>query len=89
MNMAFDTELIWLFSGVLVLLALSSIIGYVLSRKVVSEEGLRVVANLNARTRAWWVMCVIFTVAVRSGGGLGRWCYSRLRLFWPCASSSR
>jgi phosphatidate cytidylyltransferase len=39
----------------------------VLSFRVKSDAGRSTVANLNARIRSWWVMCVIFGLAMVSG----------------------
>jgi len=53
----------WLIGGIVGLLALASIAGWVLARRVASEAGRDTVRNLNARVRAWWVMVAIFAVA--------------------------
>lgn len=56
-----------LMGGVFALLAIASLTGFILSRRVTSENGLAVVANLNARIRAWWVMVAVFGVAFLVG----------------------
>jgi len=56
-----------LFGGVLALLVLASSIGLVLRARVRSEAGRATVANLNARIRSWWIMCVVFGVATMGG----------------------
>ncbi len=56
-----------LMGGVFALLAVASMIGFILSRRVTSETGRAVVANLNARIRAWWVMVAVFGVAFLVG----------------------
>jgi phosphatidate cytidylyltransferase len=53
--------------GVLGLLLASSLIGVILSARIRSESGQAVVANLNSRIRAWWVMIGIFAVAFLVG----------------------
>lgn len=63
-----DMELVWLVSGVLGLLVVASLLGYGLARRCTNESSRAVIANLNARVRAWWVMCAIFVVAIASGG---------------------
>jgi phosphatidate cytidylyltransferase len=68
MNIAWDGEIVALLSGILGLLVLSSGIGLVLDRRVQTQAGRLVVANLNARVRAWWVMAAVFTVALATGG---------------------
>ena len=65
--MNLDRQTLWLLGGVLALLTLSSVIGAVLSMRVKSESGRRVVDNLNARTRAWWMMAIIFGSALALG----------------------
>jgi phosphatidate cytidylyltransferase len=54
-------------SGVIALLVLFSLIGLVLSKTTKSASGQETVANLNARIRSWWVMIVIFLLAVLAG----------------------
>jgi phosphatidate cytidylyltransferase len=66
--MILDEQMIFLFGGVLSLLVLASIIGFVLSRFVKNEASRAVIKNLNARIRAWWIMCVVFTIALLTGG---------------------
>lgn len=57
------TQAYWLFGGVTVLLAIFSIIGAVLSARAKSDAQREVVANLNARTKAWWAMVAVFAAA--------------------------
>lgn len=63
-----DESLILLLGGVLALLVVASIVGFILSRTVRGEQGATTVANINARIRAWWVMVIVFAVAVVTGG---------------------
>ncbi len=65
--MNLDRQMLCLFGGVLALLIFASAIGAVLAAKVRTESGRRVVDNLNARTRAWWVMCAFFFGALALG----------------------
>ena len=67
MTLRMDPQLMWLFEGVLAILALSSLIGLVLKLRVRSDTGRATVANLNARIRAWWVMSAVFALTVASG----------------------
>ncbi len=62
-----DRELLWLGAGVLALLVLASLIGAWLAARVRSEASRATVANLNARTRAWWVMAAVFGAALAAG----------------------
>jgi phosphatidate cytidylyltransferase len=64
----FDVSLLLLLGGVLVVLTIGSIVGLILSLRVKGEAGRATVANLNARLRAWWVMVLVFGVAVATGG---------------------
>lgn len=63
--MKFDSELIWLGSGIVGLLALSSLITFFLKRRTGGAS--KVVANLDARVKAWWVMVAIFGAALAVG----------------------
>ncbi|PEQ12805.1 phosphatidate cytidylyltransferase [Novosphingobium sp. PC22D] len=56
-----------LLGGVAGLLALASLAGWLLARRASSEEARALVANLNARIRAWWAMVAIFAVAFLVG----------------------
>lgn len=58
-----DAELRLLLSGLFILLAVASAIGFVLSRCYQNAT----IANLNARIRAWWLMCTVSVVAMLIG----------------------
>ncbi len=62
-----DRETQWLVGGVVALLFIASLIGRILKARVHGESGQKVVANLNARINAWWVMCAVFAVALVIG----------------------
>jgi phosphatidate cytidylyltransferase len=62
-----DTALFSLVAGVLALLVLASIAGWILSRRVVTGPGRATVDNINARIRAWWVMAILFVIGVATG----------------------
>ncbi len=68
MNIVWDREIIALLAGIVGLLVLASAIGWVLAQRVQAESGQAVVANLNARVRAWWIMTAVFTAALATGG---------------------
>jgi phosphatidate cytidylyltransferase len=68
MNVIMDGQLIWMLSGVVGLLVVASVIGFLLGRGITDDGKRAVIDNLNARTRSWWVMCAVFAVAVASGG---------------------
>ena len=67
-----DPQLVWLFGGVLAVLVVGTLVGAVLTRTVAGEANRAVVANLNARTRSWWVMSAVFaaTLLVGKAGSL-------------------
>ena len=52
-------KLFWIFGGIVALLALASLIGWALQARKGRTE---VVANLNARVRAWWGMVAVLAV---------------------------
>lgn len=62
-----DPALRRLFIGTLALLILASLIGWVLAKRAASESAKATVANLNARTRAWWGMVAVFAGALAVG----------------------
>ena len=64
MSGTFDLELLWLVSGVVVVLIAGSVIGAVLARRVTGEPARATVANLNDRIRAWWIMAAVLAIAV-------------------------
>jgi phosphatidate cytidylyltransferase len=68
MNLTFDRETGLLVGGVVVVLMLASFVGWFLARRPGDGDYQATIANLNARTRAWWFMVAIFFVAMLSGG---------------------
>lgn len=62
-----DPALLYLLGGTLGLLVIASLIGLVLARRTMSEAGKATVANLNARTNAWWMMVAVFAGALAVG----------------------
>ena len=63
-----DPQLEELGAGVLVLLLAASATGFILKKSVKGEKAQEVVLNLIARINAWWVMIVIFFLAMATGG---------------------
>jgi len=57
----------WLLGGVVALLAVFTIVGLLLARRMQSPSARATVANLNARIRAWWIMVALFVGAVVFG----------------------
>jgi phosphatidate cytidylyltransferase len=62
-----DRQALYLFGGLFVLLTIASVIGLALRARVTTDSGRKVVENLNARTRAWWMMCALFGGALALG----------------------
>jgi phosphatidate cytidylyltransferase len=62
-----DRELAWLLEGILVLLAVASLVGWTLARRRREGAAAATVANLNARIRAWWVMALVFGATLAVG----------------------
>ncbi len=62
-----DPELYGLYLGILALLVVATVAGFYLEWKVTTPRGRDTVANLNARVRAWWLMCGVFAVANLTG----------------------
>ncbi len=60
--MSMQQKFYWLFGGILGLLTLASLIGWIMHRQVHRRGGSPTVDNLNARVRAWWVMVAIIAV---------------------------
>ena len=67
MSLIFDKETGLLAGGVIAVLILASLIGWVLARRPGNAGYQETIANLNARTRAWWLMVAIFFLAMLSG----------------------
>jgi phosphatidate cytidylyltransferase len=65
-----DTALVALVAGVFALLVVASVIGWILSRRVTTGPARATVDNINARIRAWWMMVLVFVVAVTAGRGV-------------------
>lgn len=68
MTLLHDREFQYVVLGILGVLVLASVLGWALSRRVTTESGRKVVDNLNARTRAWWMMCIVLIGALATGG---------------------
>lgn len=60
-------KMFWVFGGVIVLLAISSIAGAILGKRARSDSGRATVDNLKARVNAWWVMIAVLAVTFALG----------------------
>jgi len=65
--MTHDLQTQYLLGGVLALLLIASVTGLILKRVCKGESARKVVANLNARINAWWVMCAVIGGAIAAG----------------------
>jgi phosphatidate cytidylyltransferase len=65
--MKLDRELAFLIAGVLVLLIFASVTGRLLLARAQSEGARATLANVVARTRAWWMMVGMFVLALIIG----------------------
>jgi len=65
--MSAQDKFVWLIGGIGAVLAVASVVGWTLRRRVTGESGRAVVDNLNARVRAWWVMVSVFAFAFLLG----------------------
>ena len=68
MTNVWDREMVILIGSILGLLAIASLVGLVLARRVRTDSARSVVDNLNARIRSWWVMTAVFAAALATGG---------------------
>jgi phosphatidate cytidylyltransferase len=63
MSFKLDRQMFLVLNVVIGGLVLASLIGFILSRRVKSEDGRAAIDNLNARIRAWWIMIGIFSIS--------------------------
>jgi phosphatidate cytidylyltransferase len=59
--MSLDPQYLWLGVGVGSMLALASVLGWILQRQARTDAARATIENLNARTRAWWIMFAILS----------------------------
>lgn len=57
--MSMEEKVLWFFGGIVALLAVASLTGYLLSRMATGESARATVVNLNQRVNAWWGMVFI------------------------------
>jgi phosphatidate cytidylyltransferase len=65
--MSVDRRLLAVLIGVLAILVVASAIGWILRARVKSDSKRAVIDNLNARTKAWWIMVALLVVAFAFG----------------------
>jgi phosphatidate cytidylyltransferase len=62
-----DPQMLMLFGGVLGLLVLSSIVGFILDLRYRTGPAADTIDNMNTRIRAWWIMCAVFAFTLIVG----------------------
>src|SRR5271170_3133828 len=67
MNMMSDAQAQYIVGGMLILLSIASIIGWILGTCSSDQSRPEVVENFNARVKAWWVMVIAFFIATCIG----------------------
>ncbi|HZS27853.1 MAG TPA: phosphatidate cytidylyltransferase [Candidatus Angelobacter sp.] len=67
MSFKLDHQMFLVLNVVIGGLVVASFIGFVLSRRVKSDDGRGTIDNLNARIRAWWIMIGIFAISFMIG----------------------
>ena len=60
-------KMIWIFGGVIALLAVASVVGAVLGKRAHSESSRATIENLQARVNAWWIMTAVLVVTFAAG----------------------
>src|SRR5690606_11086117 len=78
-------KLTWVFGAIIAMLALASLIGWALQARKGRTE---VVANLNARVRAWWGMVAVLAACFWPGPVANRVVFAFIPLFALCAFPS-
>lgn len=62
-----DQKTLWLLGGIAGLLLIASLVTFILKRRAGGTPG-PVILNLDARVKAWWVMVLVFSLALLTGG---------------------
>ena len=81
-------------AGIVALLTLASLVGYMLERRATKPESIATVRNLNARTRSWWMMVLVVGGAIMLGDTttvvlFAILSFMALREFWTLTPSRR
>jgi len=67
MNFHLDRQTICLVGGVIIVLIVATGVGQVLAARSGAEEQNTTIKNLNARIKAWWIMVLVFGLALLVG----------------------
>lgn len=62
-----NTDITLLLAGLFAVLCFASVTGWILGRRANTPEGKATIANLNARTKSWWVMVAVFATTLVLG----------------------
>ncbi len=65
--MPFPPAVVHLLTGIAAVLVISSVIGWILARRVSSDSARATVKNLNDRVKSWWLMSAVFIGALACG----------------------
>lgn len=68
MKLHFDTQTAWVIAGIIALLLMATLTGWMLARRAGGPDYHATIANLRARVKAWWIMVGVFAVAIATGG---------------------
>lgn len=68
MDITHDPQLLMMFGTIFAVLAFSTFVTWMINLHAKSEKVIALLANLNARMKAWWVMITIFATAISTGG---------------------
>lgn len=79
--MSLESKFLWFFFGIACLLAVGSLVGYVLSRRAKSDGGKATVENLNHRVNAWWGMVIVLFLSYLLGATATVVLFSFISLF--------
>lgn len=82
----------WVLALVFAILVAGSVAGKILARRAKTDDARATIENLNARTRSWWVMVIVFGGALLFGRGptialFAGLSFMALREFWTLAPS--
>ncbi|QOG05246.1 phosphatidate cytidylyltransferase [Aureimonas sp. OT7] len=58
-----DRTLLWLLCGLVILLAVATVVGRMLARRASGASAIATMDNLNKRIRAWWLMVAVLAIA--------------------------
>lgn len=84
----------WVIAAILLMLVVATVAGQILRSRARTEDSIKTIDNLNARTRSWWIMVAVVGGAVLIGRPavillFGFISFMALREFWSIAPSRR